>query len=75
MIVIHTQDEVYIKPTADAALPILTSVYGPKLAKEAYNTMDRKLAFRLSRTVEHDESEDRPHKQKASCIIQEDAQE
>ena len=39
MIVIYTQDEVYIKPTADAALPILNSIYGPKLAQEAYNTV------------------------------------
>lgn len=39
MIVIYTQDETYIRPTADAALPILTSVFGPKLGKEAYNTI------------------------------------
>ena len=37
MIVIYTQDETYIKPTADAAIPILISFYGPKLAQEAYN--------------------------------------
>lgn len=39
MIVIYTQDETYIKPTADAALSILNSIYGSKLGKEAYNTI------------------------------------
>lgn len=39
MIVIYTQDATYIKPTADAALSILNSIYGPKLAQEAYNTI------------------------------------
>lgn len=39
MIVIYTQDKTYIKNNADAALPILISVYGPKLGKEAYNTI------------------------------------
>ena len=39
MIIIYTQDETYIKPSADAAFPILTALYGPKLAQEAYNTV------------------------------------
>ena len=37
MIIIYTRDETYIKPTADAALPILNSVYSSKLGKEAYS--------------------------------------
>ena len=39
MIVIYTQDETYIKDNADVALPILNSIYGEKLAQEAYNTI------------------------------------
>ena len=39
MIVIYSQDETFIKDNTDAALPIFTNLYGPKLAKEAYDAV------------------------------------
>ena len=39
MIVIYTQDATYIRDDADAAKSVLVSVYGEKLAEEAYAAM------------------------------------
>ena len=51
MIVIYTQDETYIKPTADAALPILISFYGPMNNQTQFNqSLDVYGEYRLPLT-------------------------
>lgn len=41
MIVVYTQDETFIRENADMAKGILETVYGEKLGREAYRTVDK----------------------------------
>ena len=41
MIVIYTQDETFIREDADSAKSIFNTLYGEKLGREAYWTVDK----------------------------------